>query len=108
MTLPSLSASGPYVAVAATVAMAGLLVWQTAFPIYRGAEDQAAASSSPASVGDQAQAWLKTARKLLAVRRFRNGVLAQFMYVGGQVGVHFLGIVGARFGCPAWAPKEKS
>ena len=83
----AMATQGPYVAVAATVALAGLLVWQTSFPTYRGTEDQAAAAGPAPPLRAQAQAWLTTVQKLLGIRRFRNGVLAQFMYVGGQVGV---------------------
>ena len=38
-------------------------------------------------IGAQAQVWLRTCGKLLQVPRFRNGVIAQFFYVGSQIGV---------------------
>lgn len=77
----------PYMIVAASVALSAVLVWQTVFPQY--ADPDAAATglaASQQSFSVQATAWVSTTRRLLAVKRFRNGVLAQFMYVGGQVG----------------------
>ena len=76
----------PYMIVAGSVALSAVVVWQTTFPQYMDLEVATAGAVSQQPFSVQAAAWVQTSRKLLAVKRFRNGVLAQFMYVGGQVG----------------------
>ena len=90
----------PYLLVSAAVAAVALAVHFTAFPAYgddaatdAASEAVVTAAAAPAamaatSVGDQMGAWLQQNRELLSGnRRFRNGVLAQFAYVGAQIGV---------------------
>ncbi|MDX2282858.1 MAG: L-fucose:H+ symporter permease [Bacteroidia bacterium] len=64
---------GPYLAVGGIVLLWALLILLTRFPAVR---DEARADTP-------AESWVK----LLKIKHFRNGVIAQFFYVGAQVGI---------------------
>ena len=83
----ALATQAPYLLVAAAVMVTACLVHFTPFPRYQ--DSNAAAGQTPApSIEEQMGLWLKKNRELLAgSKRFRNGVLAQFAYVGAQIGV---------------------
>jgi len=66
----------PYLVIAAIFALAALLIWITKLPEARDAEPSGAPTKSHATVFD-----------VLRVRHLSLGVLAQFCYVGAQVGV---------------------
>ena len=66
----------PYLVIAGIFALAALLIWITKLPEARDAEPSAAPTKPHATVFD-----------VLRVRHLSLGVLAQFCYVGAQVGV---------------------
>ena len=82
----ALATQQPYMAVAASVGLAAALVWMTPFPQYVDEHSDDTPAPVQLSIAEQARVWATTTMKLLEVKRFRNGVLTQFMYVGGQVG----------------------
>jgi FHS family L-fucose permease-like MFS transporter len=64
---------GPYLAVGGIVLLWALLIVLTRFPAVR----------DESGMETPAGSWLK----LLKIKHFRNGVIAQFFYVGAQVGI---------------------
>jgi FHS family L-fucose permease-like MFS transporter len=82
----------PYLVLAVAVTLVGLAIYATKFPAYGSATAASrggdAGEQQPLPLRQAAARWLATVRALLrSSPRFRNGVLAQFAYVGAQIGV---------------------